>query len=242
MRYGVEMERPALAPFKPTERRRGLHPALRNPVRVGIWLGGASLVVGSMLGWLQVWLPYQGWSEISSFERAGDGLIALELGILLVALGWSDRAADSRLAIVVVAPLVAGLAAFVVMRLAYNDGAIYIASLTRYGGHGDYMPGFWLATGGAVVATLGGAGRVLAARHEVRFGIRLDPASIAGALGGVAGGILGIAAAVIVGERLSGSSALAGTAATFLAVVFGLAGAWIGARILRSFVPPPPAR
>src|SRR4051812_9370924 len=126
MRYGVEMERPALAPFKPTERRRGLHPALRNPVRVGIWLGGASLVVGSMLGWLQVWLPYQGWSEISSFERAGDGLIALELGILLVALGWSDRAADSRLAIVVVAPLVAGLAAFVVMRLAYNDGAIYI--------------------------------------------------------------------------------------------------------------------
>jgi hypothetical protein len=240
MRYGVSVDRPRLAPFAPTAPRKGLHPALRDPIRVGLWLGGASLVIGSLLGWLQVWLPYQGWTEISSFERAGDGLITLELGLVLVALGWSERAGESRLAVVVAAPLAVGLFAFIAMRLAYQDGAIYLASLTKYGGRGDYLPGFWLATAGAVIATVAGAGRVFVARRRVRFGIRLDPATIAGTVGGVAGAVLGIGAAVVVGERLSASSALAGTAATFFAIVFGLFGAWLGARVLRSFVPPTP--
>jgi hypothetical protein len=44
MRYGVRVDRPRLTPFAPTERRKGLHPALRDPIRVGLSLGGASLL------------------------------------------------------------------------------------------------------------------------------------------------------------------------------------------------------
>src|SRR5829696_3286457 len=125
MRYGGGVDAPRLAPFKPSERRRGRHPALRSPVRTGLLASGGLLVVGSLLSWLEVYLPYRGVFEISSFERAGDGLIALEIGLAMLVLGWSERAADSRLAVIVAAPLILGVVALLVMRVAAGDAQIY---------------------------------------------------------------------------------------------------------------------
>jgi hypothetical protein len=226
---------PRLEPFRPTPPERGLPHALKDPVRLALIVAGVLLFVGSLLSWIEVWLPGHGWMEISSFERAGDGAITLELGLLIAAFAWADRISESRLPVAVVLPLIFGLATLAVMKLGWDQAQDYLASLKNSGGHGYMLPGFWIALAGAGLAVLGGAVAVFRARREVRFQVRVSRATAVSTLGGAAGAVVGIGAAVVLGEDLGTNATVTGSAVTFLSIVFAIVGAWLGARIGRAF-------
>jgi len=85
----VTTRSPRLEPFRPTPRGSRTPAIVRDPVRLATLLGGIGLFIGSVTDWAQVWLPGYGFQQVSSFERAGDGAIALVLGIVLIAVTLS---------------------------------------------------------------------------------------------------------------------------------------------------------
>lgn len=226
---------PRLEPFRPTPRERGLPHALKDPVRLVLVVAGVLLFVGSILSWIEVWLPGHGWMEVSSFERAGDGAIALELGLLIAAFAWADRVSESRLPVAVLLPLVLGLASLAVMKIGWDQAQDYLDSLKNGGGHGYMLPGFWIALAGAGLATIGGAVALFRVRKEVRFEVHMSRTTGVSVLGGVIGAVVGIGAAVVLGEDLGTNATVTGSAVTFLSIVFGIVGAWLGSRIGRAF-------
>lgn len=214
---------------------------LRDPARALVLLGGLLLVGGAFLDWMRGWLPYVEWFEVSGFQRAGDGIIALFVGIAAIVVARSERVAAGGSALLVVIPLGLGLLALAVIRLAHQDLGIYIASLTKYGGRGEFLPGFWVTVAGAVIATLGGLVRAWAGRETLRrVRVRLPLSGTATAVGVVAGTVAGI----IGGAGFAGwitAGTIAGIAASvtmLFAIAFGFAGAgvgaWLGGRIGRS--------
>ena len=208
----------------------------RDPVRLATLLGGIGLVVGSVTDWAQVWLPGYGLQQVSSFERAGDGAIALVLGIVLIAVTWSDGLATSRIPAVVLLPLGLGVAALACVKLGFDQDQAYIASLAGAGGYGSMLPGFWLTLAASVLAVVGAAAHVARLRREVRFSVRMSSASLTTIGAGVAGAVIGIGAAVVIGEDFSTNPTVTGSAVTFLSIILGLVGAWLGARIGKAFV------
>jgi uncharacterized membrane protein YeaQ/YmgE (transglycosylase-associated protein family) len=54
-------------------------------------------------------------------------------------------------------------------------------------------------------------------------------------LGGVLGAVAGIGAAVVLGETFATNATVTGSIVTFLSIVLGLVGAWLGARIAQAF-------
>jgi hypothetical protein len=193
------------------------------------------LLVGSLLSWIEVYLPYRNWFEVSSFERAGDGLITLEISLLLIALAWSDRAAGGRIAPLALGPFVLGVAAAFVMRDAMGDALIYLDGLRINGGHGYLLPGFWLATAGAFTSTIAGAVRIYRIRREIKISVGLAPGPIAAVIGAVLGALGGFFMAVTVGGLLT-KGAIAttiGSVVTLLTIALGFGGAWLGATLLR---------
>lgn len=213
---------------------------LRDPARVLVLLGGLLLVGGSLLDWMRGWLPYVEWFEVSGFQRAGDGIIALFVGIAAIVVARSERVATGRNALLVVIPLGLGLLALAVVRLAHQDLGIYIGSLTKYGGRGEFLPGFWVTVAGAVVATLGGLARAWAGRETLRrVRLRLPVSGTATAVGVVVGSIAGIMGGTgLAGWMTAGTIGGISASVTMLfAIAFGFAGAgvgaWFGGRIGR---------
>ncbi|HEX7951169.1 MAG TPA: hypothetical protein VF494_12530 [Candidatus Limnocylindrales bacterium] len=226
---------PRLEPFRPTPPERGLPHALKDPVRLALIVAGGLLFAGSLLSWIEVFLPGHGWREVSSFEGAGDGAITLELGLIIAALAFADRISESRLPVAVLLPLVLATASLALMKLGWDDAQAYLASLKNSGGHGYMLPGFWIALAGAVLAVLGGAVAVYRVRREVTFRVHVSRTTGASVLGGATGAVVGIGAAVVLGEYVGTNATVAGSAVTFLSIVFGIVGAWLGSRIGRAF-------
>jgi len=216
---------PRLEPFRPTPPGDRTPAVVRDPVRLATLLGGLGLVVGSAMDWAQVWLPGYGFQEVSSFERAGDGAIALVLGIIIAAISWSDGVATSRVSVAVVLPLALGLAALACVKLGWDQDQAYIASLANAGGYGSMLPGFWLTLAAAILAVLGGAAHLFQLRREVSFAVSLSSATLTT-----------IGAAVVIGEDFSTNPTVTGSAVTFLSIILGLVGAWLGSRIGKAFV------
>lgn len=221
----------------PTDRIPAL---LRDPARVLVLLGGLLLVVGSLLDWMRGWLPYVEWFEVSGFQRAGDGIIALFVGIAAIVVARSERIAAGGNALLIGIPLGLGLLALAVVRLAHQDLGIYIASLTKYGGQGEFLPGFWVTVGGAVLAAIGGVVRAWAGRETLRrVRLRLPVSGTATAVGVLVGTVTGIAGgAGFAGWITAGTIAGISASVTMLfAIAFGFAGAalgaWFGGRIGR---------
>ncbi|HEV2005291.1 MAG TPA: hypothetical protein VGQ85_01650 [Candidatus Limnocylindrales bacterium] len=221
-----------LSRFTPTARKTGrLHDALKDAVRLTIVAGAVLLVVGSFLSWLEVYLPFRGWFDMSSFERANDGGITLELGVLLFALAWSDRATSSRLAVLVGAPAAIGIVAVLDLRVASDSLQAYLDSIAISGGKGYFLPGFWMTVGGATLATLAGVVRIWRVRRETRWAIGVRRSTAGAFVGGVGGAIVGFAAGIFIGERV-GANIIGGAAGSVLvlfAIAFGFAGTWLGA-------------
>jgi hypothetical protein len=221
-----------LSRFTPTARKgRGIHAAFKDPVRLSLVAAAALLLGGSALSWLEVWLPVRGWFDMSSFERANDGGIILELGLLLFAIAWSERAWGSRLAVLVAAPAAIGIVSVIDLRVAGESLQGYLDSLWTQGGHGYLLPGFWMTVGGATLATLAGVVRIWRARHETRWTIGIRRATVASIVGGVIGLVVGFASGVNLGQHVTagGSTGVTGSLLILFAIGFGFAGTWLGA-------------
>jgi hypothetical protein len=209
----------------PEPEPRRLPAALRDPLRIAILAGLLVMLVGDLLPWMRLWMPYRGFFEASGFERAGDAGLVLELALAILALTFSDQAWNSRTTVLVAGP------ALLVLRNAWADGTSYIRSLDIYGGYGDFLPWFWMAVAGAAIVTTGGAIQLWRARGRVSFRIGLTRTTVAGTIGGLAGAVGGFLAGMRIAELLTaGEIAWVSTSALVLLAFFlGFLGAYVGA-------------
>jgi len=218
-------------PDLPEPAPRRLPAALRDPLRIAILAGLLVMVVGDLLPWMRLWMPYRGFFETSGFERAGDAGLILELGLAILALTFSDQAWNSRTTVLVAGPAVIGAVCLFVLRNAWADGSSYIRSLDIYGGSGEFLPWFWVAVAGASIATIGGAIQLSRARGRLSFRIGLTRTAVAGTVGGLAGAVGGFLAGVRIAELFTaGEIAWVSTSAlVLLAILLGFLGAYAGA-------------
>lgn len=205
--------------------------AFRDPLRVAILAGLLVMLVGDLLPWMRLWMPYRGFFETSGFERAGDAGIVLELALVILALTFSDQAWNSRTTVLVAGPVILGAACLFVLRNAWADGSSYIRSLDLYGGYGDFLPWFWIAVAGAVAVTIGGAIALWRARRRLSFRLGLTRTAVAGTVGGIAGAVGGFLAGVRIAELFTaGEIAWVSTSVVVLLSIFlGFLGAYAGA-------------
>jgi hypothetical protein len=216
--------------------RRGsrLHPAFREPARLALVAAGGVMALGSLLDWIEAWLPYRGTFSVSGFEQAGDGAITLVLSLLMVAFAWSEQASESRTPVVVAAPLALGVVGLLVLRDGYQEATFFLEDLATRGGHGFVLPGFWIALAGAAATTLVGAIRIWRLRDVVRFSFAVRWRTVLAAIGAVVGAVAGYLAGVGLTSRLL-EGAMGGTLASvlILAAILGtILGAWVGARVV----------
>ncbi|HEY2888532.1 MAG TPA: hypothetical protein VGJ17_07940 [Candidatus Limnocylindrales bacterium] len=227
---------PRLEPFRPTPQQRKLPDALRDPVRIVLLVAGLGVFVGSAMSWAAYFLPGHGLQEISSFERAGDGAITLVLGIILVGITWADRIAESKLPGLVLLPLVLGVVSISLVKFGWDQDQSFLAGLANAGGYGYMLPGFWATLAAAGLAVLAGAVHVIRMRDQVSYSLRVSSETMTTAISGLVGAVIGIGAAVVIGEDFSSNPTITGSAVTFLSIILGLVGAWLGAKIGKSFV------
>lgn len=200
--------------------------AWREPLRLAVLVGGLLLVVGAPLPWLNATLPFHGDVSTNGFDLPGDGAITFSIGLALLALGWFRSGTTSRVPIVVLAPLLLGIATLSLSITGYrlNDQAmIRIAN-----GGGESTHGIGLAVtgfGGALVALIGIL-RVVRAGRTVDYRPRMSRATGARVVAGTVGAI-GTAVAIIGSAPGNGSAANAG-GVTFLVMFGGLFGAYAG--------------
>jgi hypothetical protein len=208
-----------------------IHAAFRDPIRLTLVAAAALIVIGSFFSWIEVWLPYRGWFDISSFEGASDGGITLELGAVLFVLAWSERVTGSRLAVLVTAPLVLAIAAVLDLRVASDSAHAYLDSIAASGGHGYLLPGFWMTVGGATLGTLAGVVRIWRVRHQVRWAIGIRLGTAATVIGGLIGAIVGFFSGITFGEHMTANTigGVTGSVLILFAIGFAFAGAWLGA-------------
>jgi hypothetical protein len=232
----VASHTPRLEPFRPTPPDDRLPAVLRDPVRLVLLAAGLVLFVASALPWTETWLPGHGFEDISSFQRSGDGAITLVLGMIVAALAWADRVAETRIPGLVVLPVVLGLASLALVKFGYDQSQGYIASLAGGGGYGYMLPGFYLSLAAAGVTVVAGAIHVARVRHEVSYRVSVTAETLLSIGSGVVGAIVGIGAAVVIGEDFSSNPTVTGSAVTFLSILLGLVGAWLGTKIGRAFL------
>ncbi len=217
------------APVPP--KRRSLRETLRDRVRLALLVGFGVMLVGAALPWMRVWLPYQGFFDVTGFDRAGDAGLLLEFGAVGLVLTWSERAWHSRVTILVAGPLLLGAVSVLLLRVTHGDANIYLDSLEPRGGSGSILLPFWAANAGAALATIAGAVHLWRARTRLSFNIGLTVPAVAGAIGGVAGAILGFVAGTRIAELLT-AGAIAGVSSSvvvFLSFVLAFITGWVGA-------------
>jgi hypothetical protein len=218
-------------PDLPESTPRSLPAAFRDPLRIAILVGLLVMLVGDLLPWLRLWMPYRGFFETSGFERAGDAGLVLEFALVILALTFSDQAWNSRTTVLVAGPVVLGAACLFVLRNAWADGTSYIRSLDLYGGYGDFLPWFWVAVAGAAIVTVGGAIQLWRSRGRLSFRLGLTRTAVAGAIGGLAGALGGFLAGVRIAELFTaGDIAWVSTSVVvLLSICLGFLGAYVGA-------------
>lgn len=229
--------RPFEFPVPGSARPRTIPPALRDRLRLATLVGVGMMIVGSLLPWIRAFRPGSGWFDISGFEQAGDGGIVLEFAIAAGLFVWSNRAWQSRTALIVAAPMILGVASLAVMRLSYDTSTTFLRLLANAGGQGSFQFGFWLTILGALVTIVAGGIGVWRARGRLRISLRGSGRIIVGAVGATAGGVGGF----IVGSRIAGlltHESTVGASAILIALAFALAfaGAWLGAIVATSAI------
>jgi hypothetical protein len=216
---------------------RSLPNALRNPLRAATLAAAAVTIFGAIQPFMRIWTPGTGWTDITGFEQAGDGGFVLELAAVAAILTWVDGAWNSRIVVLVAGPAVLGAAALVILFDYYRTGAAYLTTLVNSGSHGNFEPGFWLSSVGAVALTICGTITTWRARARLSFRTGLRMSSFAGVVGGLAGAVLGFVAGAAITPLLFHD--VVGREAFVLVVVatsLALAGTWIGAAVASALV------
>lgn len=208
---------------------------LRDPIRALVGAATAVLLVGAFLPWVEGSLGYRPQFDVSGFEGAGDGAITM-----FIALGtafWTLRGGPgSRITIVALAPLVAGIAAALLTRVALQNADILIASFEKQGGSGVVTWGLWLTGAGSLLLVIGGALHAWRVRRSLSLSVRIPGPDLGATVGLVVGGVGGILVArpivdvLVVTER----AAVSATLQMLAAIVLGFGGAGLGATVGRS--------
>ena len=219
-------------PAPGTRSPRRMPPALKDPLRIATLLGVALLILGALLPWIRAFRPGTGWFDVSGFEQAGDGGIVLELAILAGALVWSNRAWNSRMALVVAAPTVLAVTCLAIMRVSYETSLTFLRLLANAGGQGTLQVGFWLTILGGIVTAVAGAIAIWRARGRLHFSLGGAGRIIAGAVGALVGGAGGF----IVGSQIAGlltQGSVVGASAILITLAFALmfVGGWLGGTV-----------
>jgi hypothetical protein len=206
------------------------HRPWRDPIRAGLLAAGAILLVGAPLPWLNATLPFHGDVSTNGFDLPGDGAITFSIGLGLLALGWFTTGTASRVPILVLTPLLLGLATLSLTYTGYqlNDqAAIQIAN-----GGGESSDGIGLAvTGfGGVLATFIGAIRIVRAGRSVDYRPQIARRTALRVVAGTLGAI-GTVVAIIGAAPNNGGAASAG-GVTFLVMFGGLFGAYAGVALV----------
>ncbi len=217
MAWGRALDRPA--------RARVSRP-WREPLRVGLIGAGVLLLIGAPLPWLNASLPSHGDVSTNGFDLPGDGAITFTIGLALVVLGWFPSGTTSRIAPVVLAPLLLGVATVLLVVTGYNLNDQ--ATIRVQNGGGEASDGIGLAiTGvGGVVATLLGAVRIVRAGRSVRYRPDVSAGTVLRAVGGIVGSLGVVVAVIALAPEAGGQPNVGGI--TFLVMFGGLFGAYAG--------------
>lgn len=211
----------------------------RDPVRMGLLVAGAILLVGAPLPWLNATLPFHGDVSTNGFDLPGDGAITFSIGLGLLVLGWFTTGTSSRAPIVVLAPLLLGLATLSLTYTGYRLNEQAVIQIANGGGESSDGIGLAITGFGGILASSIGAIRIVRAGRTVDYRPRIAGRTALRVVAGTAGAI-GTVIAIIGAAPETGGAASAG-GVTFLVMFGGLFGAYagvglvgLGERLLRS--------
>ena len=207
---------------------------LRDPIRALVGAAAAVLLLGAFLPWVTGSLGYRPHFDVSGFQGAGDGAITMFVGLGMAV--WTRRGgAGSRGTLIALAPLVAGIAALLLTRVALQNAGILIASYEKQGGSGYVTWGLWLTGLGALLLSLGGALHAWRTRRWLSFRVSISRPDLWSTIGLAVGGVAGVIVArpivelLVVTERAAVSASLQ----ILAAIVLGFGGAGLGWRLGR---------
>jgi hypothetical protein len=220
---------------------------LRDPVRAGVLVAGALIVIASAMPWGEGSTPNRPHLEISGYVDAGDGVITLLAGLIAIVWAYRRSAFESRVPVVVLAPLLVGVGGLILTRVAVQNAEVVIRTWLQRQGEGGIGIGLWLTGLGFLALALVGAVHVWRVRSETSFRFALSPSDLGAVIGAVGGAIAGGAAAMVISGLLISQDRPAVFASTqiFILIPLVFVGAWIGSKIGRvigdGFRPMPPS-
>lgn len=225
--------------WEPTKGRR-FSSLLLTPARITVGIGAAMAVVAGFMPWAEGVAPaFRGMEPVffSGLGGAGDGLVLVVVSAAAGGLTLHRTPALSRIRSVRLAPAVLVLLAALTWVTGYRAALEEIEAWGRRGGTGQIAPGLWLAAAGIALMAAGTAWLLPAViRWERRPDdpsdlVTVGPREVAGAIAGLVGTVLGGALGVIVALELTGPTLVGAIA--LLAVLGGLLGAYAGSWAVR---------
>lgn len=206
----------------------------REPLRLGLLAAGVLLLIGAPLPWLNATLPFHGDVSTNGFDLPGDGAITFSIGLALLAVGWFPSATASRIAPVVVAPLLLGLATLSLTVTGYRLNEAAARQIANGGGEASDGIGLAITGFAGALATIVGLFHVASKGRSVSY----RPAIAASTVGRIVGGLVGAFGSVIavIGLAPSGDAQPNVGGITFAVMFAGLFGAYVGAAIGGSIV------
>lgn len=188
------------------------------------------LVIGAPLPWLNAMLPFHGDVSTNGFDLPGDGAITLSIGLGLVVLGWFASATRSRLAPVVLAPVLLGFATLSLTITAYRLNEQEALRIANGGGTASDGIGLLITGIGGGLGTLVGIVRIVRAGRSVRYRPDMSAATAARALGGIAGSIGSVIGVIALAPTTDRQPNVGGV--TLIVMFAGLLGAYAGVAIV----------
>lgn len=198
----------------------------REPLRLGLLGAGALLIIGAPLPWLNAMLPFHGDVSTNGFDLPGDGAITFSIGLALLALGWFASATRSRLAPVVLAPVLLGLATLSLTITGYRLNEQEALRIANGGGAASDGIGLLITGIGGGLGTLVGVIRIVRAGRSVSYRPDMSMSTAARTFGGIIGSIGSVIAVIALAPSTDRQPNVGGI--TLLVMFAGLFGAYAG--------------
>ena len=208
-------------------------PLYRDPLRLGLTVGAAIMMVGALLPWAegQVGLLIV---RFGGLEGAYDGLILATLGLVLLLIARSRDFLDAPDGGRRWAPMLIGLVCLGIWLLGRQQAEQAIAAWEDDDGSGSLVTGYWITGGGVLLVLIIGSfaslrhheGETSSATSFLRKPRRSDAPALGATLGSIAGAIAGAQAALALFPPVA-----VGAPLLFFAGIGFVVGAWAGRRV-----------